>query len=95
MDILGHFMSTIIKNNKSSRLIVNFVMILVFVLIFSYLFYQNILFTDSFEVYNIRSLDGMSFHVPLQKIHEYFVNIKLDYLFKDSYYFGYNWLFWL
>ncbi|WP_322777248.1 hypothetical protein, partial [Candidatus Megaera venefica] len=62
--------------------------------IFFHLLFQNFLFTSNFELYSIRSGDGASFHAPLRKVHDYFVNFKLDSLFKNLYYFGYNWLFW-
>ena len=52
---------------------------------FCYLLVEQLVMTENFEIYSMRSLDGASFHDALRKVHK---NILSLILFKDMYYFG-------
>lgn len=59
---------------------------------FFYLLVEQVVMTQSFEIYSIRSGDGASFHDALRKVHK---NILHFSLFKDTHHFGYNYFFWI
>jgi len=66
-----------------------------FAALFSFLFLQNFVLTDSFEILALRSLDGFSFHVELRKLHEYIIHGEIKKILRDSYFFGYGFIFWI
>lgn len=74
---------------------IRYLLLLLISFISAYLFSQNLLLTENFEVYQIRSMDGMNFQIPLQNIHEFLVELRIGSLFSKLYYFGYHWLFWI
>lgn len=65
----------------------------VLALIFFYLFSQNFVFSENFEMLKFREIDDVAFHTTLRNAHLNILNLKFSKLFQLNDY-GYGWLYW-
>lgn len=80
---------------KSSDFYLKIIAFTYFIAIFSFLFFQNFVLTDNFEILNLRSSDAFGFHVELQKLHQYLCHGEFKKILKESYFYGYGFIFWI
>jgi hypothetical protein len=62
--------------------------------IFLLLFVQNFIFSSSFDILMLRSVDDFAFQNVLRKNHENIIQFRFGKLF-ELYAYGYGWLFWI
>jgi hypothetical protein len=82
-------------NKKFANNILKLFFIFYLIVIFSFLFLQNFVLTENFELFTLRSLDGFNFHVELRKLHDYLAHGEIKKILKESFFFGYGFIFWI